>query len=258
MKRFREFTKKKSADPTLILFDPIHGAHAAVGDKPTVVFAQPVHGKHSKLKEETVKTADWLSTHDNDHLGKDHNEVHNKLNMSKDKFKAHEGHEGVYNYTVGSHHINGELIHQAKHSDSSLFDHKPDYKDTVHGHIKNIDKALSKSHLEHDVHVYHGTDKWHPGHEAAKNKDNKVKLPAYTSTSIHKDIAHGFIEEPHKNGHVLHIHMKKGQKAMYVGSNSEHDEKEMLLPRNTTLKIHPHPTKLGDGTHVWHAHVTDD
>jgi hypothetical protein len=63
---------------------------------------------------------------------------------------------------------------------------------------------------------------------------------------------------------VLHIHLKKGQRGLYVGEHSAvGNEHEYLLPRHTTLKVHPTPTILPPGSHfsnmepihVWHAHV---
>ena len=129
--------------------------------------------------------------------------------------------------------------------------------------IKGIDSALKRSKLKDDVHVYHGTNGvFNPGTEAAKHPEGHIKLPAYTSTSISRGIGVSFaqpdssrdIEE--RSSHVIHIHMKKGQHGMYVGSNSKFPrEREMILPRNTVLKVHPVPTELENNIKVWHAHI---
>lgn len=279
MRRFREYMSeaKKSSKPTVILAEPVHGGHAKPprSRKATVVFAQPVHGKHSKLKEATgihgphkvMDEREWENHHDNHHLGEHPDAVHDKLNMSHDKWKEHPDHDHVFKYTQSSATLNHNLIQHAsgqdpfRHEDHHT-EHDKEWTDSQklkhEHHVAGLDNALKHSKLEHDVHVYHGTYRWHPGEEAAKNSQNKVKLPAYTSTSIEKEKARGFAGRG-DSSHVLHIHMKKGQHGMYVGSHSDFaHEREMILPRNTTLKIHPHPTKLSDGTHVWHAHVTDD
>lgn len=262
MKKFKEFLKgkSKSSKPTLITAQPVHGAHAV--EKPS----------KKEIKEERMDHKDWLSRHENNHIGANVHAVHNALNKTKDEFDKHKARDSIQHYTSSSFGMNRELIqvaagHGSRHTSSEK--DPQSYKDAAarnkaahDKHVANIDRHIHNSPLEHDLHVYHGTDRFHPGREAAKNKDNKIHLPAYTSTSIHKDIARGFSVsgDDNDNGHhVIHIHLKKGQKAAYVGNNSTMaEEKEAILPRNTKLKIHPEPTKLNDGTHVWHAHVTDD
>ena len=139
--------------------------------------------------------------------------------------------------------------------------------------IKHIDGFLKDQKLPHDLHVYHGTEGFDPGKLASKHPKRLIKSAAYMSTSIKKHIAAGFAGSTtgtpdgvggftsangynNKNKHILHIHLKKGQRAAYLGSHSNfHEEHEALLPRNTTLKVHHEPTVLVDGTKVWHATV---
>jgi hypothetical protein len=99
--------------------------------------------------------------------------------------------------------------------------------------------------------------------------------------SIKQQTAAGFASPIHTSktrGHVLKIHLKPDDKGVYLGSNSSFDnEKEMLLPRKTVLKIHKTPEVYHDhephkewdndkqdyvktGTtkkkvFIWHAHV---
>jgi hypothetical protein len=104
---------------------------------------------------------------------------------------------------------------------------------------------------------------------AAKDPEGKLHLPAYTSTSTSKATALNFAtDHPDSKGkrhnHILHIHLKPGQKGHYIGDQGYHgNEYEFLLPRNTTLKVHPKPQSFPAGSHhlndypvhVWHAHV---
>lgn len=108
-----------------------------------------------------------------------------------------------------------------------------------------------------------------PGEVAAKHPEGHIHLPAFTSTSIHKDTAEGFAQE-HDNGygktrHIIHFHLPKDHKGVYIGEGhdgekiSEHErEGEFVLPRGTNWKIHPQPDIYehhnGDENHVWHAH----
>jgi hypothetical protein len=150
----------------------------------------------------------------------------------------------------------------------------------IEENVKRLDKALNKP-VGHELTVFHGTKNWHPGQEAAKHPEGHIMLPAYTSTSIKQQTAAGFASPIHTSktrGHVLKIHLKPDDKGVYLGSNSSFDnEKEMLLPRKTVLKIHKTPEVYHDhepheewdndkqdyvktGTtkkkvFIWHAHV---
>lgn len=277
MKKFKDFIK-----PTVILQYPSHGSHSIKKKKiePTTILHIPSHGSHSSnnIKEEFL---DWLNHNDNKHLHNNPRDVYEKLEKPEKHWDEHPEHsEAVKKYTKYSRVLNTHLISRARKELSPV-----DKKNTDHGlsshlhysekkeeklkalHLRRkMDKMFnhSSSKLEHDVHVYHGISGWHPGEEAAKG-NGRIRLPAYTSTSISKSIAHGFARG-HKNPetgkpehHILHIHLKKGQKGVYAGDHSHFpDEKEMILPRNTTLKIHKTPTKPDEHTHVWHAHVVDD
>lgn len=289
MKRFKDYRddqqqRRRRRLRGLITALPVHGGHSQIGPKREKV--DEATGPHGPGYN---KDSHWFDHEDNIHVV-DHwkkgshgtpnsDDVHEKLNQDSDSFKKHDKHGAMSDYTKGSKHINKYLIDKASGKKHDYVHHYGDgasdkkYKTEMHKkvqeHIKNLDHALKSSKLKHDVHVYHGLKGWHPGEEAAKN-GGKIHLPGYTSTSISKRQAHSF---SHADGngtkHMLHIHLKKGQRAKYLGDNSGFShEKEMLLPRGITLKIHPRHTVLnGDGKdaegrhshkiHVWHATVED-
>lgn len=261
IKTFKDFIEKaKKVDPILITAMPVHGNHS--------------DPRRAKLRVESYEDADphndpWLSHNHNHHIGEKHQDVHNKLDMDPNKFDKHPGSKHVHKYTDWSYDINHNLL--AKQTGKKKTWHKTEhhtYHDDIwnknkkkehYAQVAGIDRALKKSKLQHDTHVFHGTNTWHPGEQAAKHPEGHVKSAAYLSTSIDQGKAHRFAGRGGHKAHILHIHLKKGHHAMYLGSNSyHHHEKEMLLPRNTTLKIHPKPKVLSCGTHVWHAHPVDD
>lgn len=260
MKRFKEYKQK----PIVIKAAPVHGCHAtkALNESSPIV---PVQATIPHV---------WYEKHDNDHIA-------SNVNGVNDKLKTHINNDHLSDYTHYSRDTNLELIHKAAGKPSIFDDEDYFHKDEreikkakFHETVKGLDHLIDNHKpLEHDLHVYHGTQQWHPGKEAAKHSDGHVHLPGYTSTSISKDRANYFSgrgapwAEEKAGSHILHIHLKKGQKGVYVGHNTSADENEheFLLPRGTTLKIHPKPIKLTnyhkDGAgklhprhvHVWHA-----
>ena len=149
---------------------------------------------------------------------------------------------------------------------------------TEHGSfVKQMDSALDKHKLKHDMHVYSGVQ-FDPEVVASHHEHRHVHLPAYTSTSLKKDVAASFAGETrpfdgeYSHHHILHFHLKKGQKGAYVGMNHEGDrnnqlsehphEHEYIIPRNTRIHIGEKPTVYNDDMdnkkyHVWDAHVVD-
>ena len=149
---------------------------------------------------------------------------------------------GKINRSLIKSHKNGEGVH-------------PKIKDRV----EHLDK-VTRHPIGHDLHVYSGL-----GFDPKKhiNSSGHLHLPAYTSTTHHKETANWFAGSAFERGrrerkkeHILHVHLKPSDHAAHVSAHSPSpEEHETILPRNTTLKVHPKPTVLPDGTHVWHAHV---
>lgn len=253
-----------------------HGSHAK--DKPPTYKGTPVvvdtHGGHSENKRKSEKldekselssvegqSEDWFSQNDNIPIGRSHTILHSNLSVMYHHDDFSPQHKNAVDaYTEGSTKLN-----------KALLDHyvsKSSVPERVGAHsIEHLDGVVNHHKLSHDLHVYSGVG-FHPGEKASKDPESKIHLPAYTSTSVHKKTAVVFSSPlSHVDGvanHVLHIHLKKGQKGLYVGDHSAvGNEYEYLLPRHTTLKVHPKPTILPPGSHfsnkepvhVWHAHV---
>ena len=277
----QDVEKLRSIKPFIVSADPVHGAHSRPSREPNVIDVDPVHGKHSnpsrKIKEELDQDGnehldDFLKRNPNPHIANTTRDVHYKLDHSKEEFEKNPHHKSIKKYSEFSFGTNKELINKATGQSSlhKILPHHSNYESAQKSksaqahedHVKSLDASFNHPNatLKHDVHVYHGTNKWHPG-EAARVGGGKINMPTYTSTSINPTIAHDFAHG--SNSHILHIHLKKGQKAHYIGSHSHYDtEQEMMLPRNKTLHVHPTPTIVHDGaggkTHIWHAHIADE
>lgn len=148
-------------------------------------------------------------------------------------------------------------------------EHPKKFFDELHAFdLQKLDTEVGKHKLDHPLHTYSGVG-FHPGKLAAQHPEGHVTLPAYTSTSLDKNVAKGFADTAGYvkdkgtplDKHIIHFKLPKGQRGKFIGKNSEYPgEQEYLLPRNTKIKIHPKPKmvkRLGKIYHVWTAHPID-
>ena len=218
-------------------------------------------------------------------------QVENEKNALKeylsDKHPYHkldsEERSSIKEYTKNSRDLNNHL-YKSHSPDATSYDFKDSkkipYKNSkefntesmLHEHmIKHLDSAADKSKTKKAFHTYSGI-KFDPDKEASKHPDRHIHLPAYTSTTLDPNIAKRFAytrggDESNNVHHVLKIKVKKGTKAIPVLDHTSYPtpEDEVLLARNTTLKIanKPHKKekyrKFGFSTelniHHWHAEI---
>lgn len=254
MKRFKEFIKKK-VDPILVAYVPVHGKHAKKQEDEKDDLKEGTHPPTSDYKE-------WRDHNDNHHLGSNEEEVHKKLHNDAKFLGKPNQHHAVQEYTLSSWETNAKLIKDATGKDTlgvgdrhEKFPHKKEMHEKI---VSGLDDHLKESKLEHDIHLYHGTGSFDPGKLAKQHPDGHIKFPNYLSTTLSKKVSAQFSSEGGRNSHTLHIQAKKGQTGSYLGSHSySPHERELLLPRNTTLKVHPTPTIMSSGHKVWHAHIVE-
>jgi hypothetical protein len=238
-----------------------HGEHAKVENKKTISEAiinlseEPAFTDPSKPKPK--RFGEWVQENDNSHLGSDDHAVESELH-SKHNYYEYPHRNDISQYTSNSNDLNRYLL--GRHKSRETTEHDTDIVEWA----KNLDKATRFKELGHELHTYHGT-RFHPGVEAAKHPKNRLYLPCFTSTSLSKPKAHGFthvIGHDETDGkaisHIIHFHHKENNKGTYIGKYSQHEyEKEFLVPRNTSVKINPEPTKTvdssGNHVHIWHA-----
>jgi hypothetical protein len=211
----------------------------------------------SSLKEETspVKTEDWLGKNEN--AGRSVHKITKELLDDADPISKEHAETLRYYSGPDSAVINKKLIddHYGKKPDSSGSRSLP--KEYIEKTVKHLDKITSHN-IRRQLHVYSGL-----GFDPSKHVDSQghLHMPAFTSVTHDKNVAHEFAETHHKEGrtqakHILHIHLKSYDRATHISGHAfVPDEHESILPRNTILKVHPVPTMLSDGTHVWHAQV---
>jgi hypothetical protein len=108
--------------------------------------------------------------------------------------------------------------------------------------IGNMDSLLDKSHIPKNATVYSGLSQRYKPEDFPVGKVYNYK--GFLSTTLNPRTARGFTELRSIDGGsnrqrmVLELKVKKGQKGMYVGGISVHDDEyENILPRNTKLKV---------------------
>lgn len=107
---------------------------------------------------------------------------------------------------------------------------KPPPSAAVKKKVEQIDAALEKSAAPKDMIVYRGTN----GKKFVENlKPGDVyQDKGFMSTSIQKSVAEGF------GGEIMfNIHVPKGHPIAPIKGGQHDNEKEMLMPRGTSLKI---------------------
>ena len=262
MKSFNDFTKSKNEDGIAYV------DHA--------ILRRPLRGKKSK-NEDGIAYVDHAilrnprkineSKNENEHIGHSIEEIHDKL--AEDHPYTEKEKKETQKYTRGSSNLNRNLYEHKMEDKVVPKEVKGDF-DTHN--IKSLDAAVEKHSLKHDLHVYSGVH-FHPGRSSGMS--GHIQLPAYTSSSISKSVASHFAHSAgysnpkeltsnkdgeNIKGHILHLHLKPGQKGAYIAPHSEYEEeREYTLPRNTRIKINQKPTVHIDEDenryHVWHGEV---
>jgi hypothetical protein len=219
---------------------------------------EPAHTDSSPKADPSKSYREWNNSNHNSHLGESTLDVHEHL-MKADPISDPHEKEHIHRYTRSSNRLNKHLY--AAHLNGQKHDEVVPGNDEDYHVPAKLQNAVSKP-LTHDLHVHTGL-RFNPAGMSEQHPEGHVHLPAFTSTSIHAGVATSFATPQgtdHKDFHVMHIHLKPGDKARYVSGVSHfHHEKEAILPMKTTLKLHPKPDVHTDGAgfrvHVWHATV---
>jgi heat shock protein HspQ len=168
----------------------------------------------------------------------------------------------AFRYTSASKPLNKMLYNLHKEGNKNV----PEKMDITGSYnfthdIPALDAAIHRNKTEHDLTTYSGIS-WHP-HKKMDDSGN-VFLPAYTSTSTSKSVAHGFSKnnKPHDTDvHILKIHHPVGSTGLYTHDDPTITqyvgENEFIMPRNSVIKVNPTPEVYEDDNHtvhVWTAH----
>lgn len=252
--------KHSWGEPEVVSEIPTHGSHAR--PRPVVVTAQPVHGSHSyppdDIQESLNQINDWLSSHENGHLGVSEDDVQNALHEHYNIEALGEGHkEHLLRYAGGSRSLNERLIHSSKTSDPERDIKEAGWSKRVQG----LDEVLGKHKTPNSMTVYHGAG-FDPEDYVNQHPEGLLKIPTYLSTSISKSKGLDFAKElrnyrgfDHRN--ILKINVPENHPGFFIGKHGIFDdEKEFLMPRNTVLRVDKNPLNI-DTRHssykIWSA-----
>lgn len=248
MKSFKEFlsntpvVKNKQGVPTAIVDFGKRGGKPLknVSRLPSAIIDFP--RKKPKINENGYDDSQWIEHHDeNKHIGGTHREQSANLHASQSN---NELGKHLAAYSRWSSDVNKSLL--SAHQKGR--EHPNTFTDDLHSyHLPTLDKELDEHKLTHPLNVYSGVG-FNPQHLAAEHPEGHIHLPAYTSTSIDKDIAREFASsalKPSEGKHIIHMQLPKGHAGKYIGKNSENShESEFVVPRNTTIKVHPNPQEI--------------
>jgi hypothetical protein len=209
---------------------------------------------HVKEEHHEYTLYKWKDHNDNSHLGRDDNEISEKLKEKTKKFDSSEQKNAVKDYTKNSSDVNDSLIEHHKDPTAHINSHHNDK-------IKGLDTATNHP-IGHHVSLYSGLG-FNPANHITG--ENHVHLPAFTSMTHNKHVADNFAQGksykfPNEDRHILHLHMRPEDKGIHIPHVSEYDtEHETILPRRTTIKIHHEPEIYHDSegkkVHIWHSHI---
>jgi len=146
---------------------------------------------------------------------------------------------------LGHHHVGVETNPQL-----SLNNGRHNYN------LNHLDRATNKP-IGKSVTVFSGL-----GFDPRKQVKNKrIHFPAYTSSSIDKQAANSFaIRQDDNKKHMLRINLTPRDHGAYIGTPSGYiNERELLLPRNTTMRIHRSiPDENDPSLIIHHASIEHD
>lgn len=123
--------------------------------------------------------------------------------------------------------------------------------------LNNLNYQISRNHIQEPLVTFSGLS-FDP---STKIENNKVFLPAFTSSSLHHEIAVQYAKPINGIKHVFAIHHKQFAPALYVGIPryrlSNYREHEVIIPKETTLThngrtIEGSTSVHGHNVKVWH------
>lgn len=97
-----------------------------------------------------------------------------------------------------------------------------------------LDRVISAHRAPDDLVVWSGAS---PEHSAVLGASNEVLHRSYISTSLSPRSATSFAMKHAKHGDIMKIHVPKDHPCAYVTDPTHEGEREVILPRNTTIHI---------------------
>jgi hypothetical protein len=127
--------------------------------------------------------------------------------------------------------------------------HMNEHISHTHNLLTSMDKEMKRAPALHkDIHVFTGIGPNFNIKKLREEGNERVHLPAFTSTSINPHIARGFSWDSNKKEHkeIIRIKLPAGSKhGSYIGSTGLEGEQEYVLNRGKTLKFNGAPRWVG-------------
>ena len=162
--------------------------------------------------------------------------------------------ENIQNYSDHSFHLNGHLL--ASHHLGVQPKQNPTFERTYD--LGVMDNLLSRKPIGRRTTLFSGIG-FDP--RTQMSKTGHIHLPSYTSTSISPKASYSFAKEGKdydEDKHMLRISASPHDTGAYIGTPSGYiHEREFVLPRNTTLRIHKSERSKEDPS-LWIHHATID
>lgn len=206
------------------------------------------------VKKEKIPAVVIIHDHSSNRISestrKETDPIHDELTQSEDLSDPEK--DELKRYSRSSFDLNATLIGR-HHLDQPV-------TESVHGHhLPTLDR-LTRKPIGRKLSVFSGVG-FDPQKEA--NSEGLLHLPAYTSSSLVRDVGHDFAEMQRPAGakmkHILHIHMEPHNQGIYTANHGHSFEREMLLPRKTTLRItKSEPSPDYPNTMIHHATVENE
>ena len=274
MKTFKEFQDLKHKVPSIETSFGSHSQKKSDNEKDKnehpIPSIETSFGSHSVDKKDIQeKTADSGDVDPHGHTGGVETDMHHEIApINKKKLTGKES-AALKEYSDSSTAINGML-----HQHDQGYSISPQKKQTYGETASLIDSAIEKHKTTGSMHVFTGV-RFSPAKHFKKVKGvvpetQKLKLPAFTSTSSSLDASRAFARDtsdsndenhgidstkfPHR--HILKIHVPEGSHAMSMMQHTfAPSEREILLHRGHTIEVHHQPEDIGRQTMLWHAKI---
>ena len=177
--------------------------------------------------------------------------------------------KSIHEYTWGSKDLNHHLYEAEKKSLGMKHDTEAIKLPEVHKErLNHIKDALASNTTPKELHVFTGVASDPRKYFDDGSHHTTVRMPAFTSTSLKRDIAENFTHNTGKKPgkyqhHVLRIRVPAGAHAAYVEHHSHHPgEHEVLLHPGAHIKINHQPYhkewNAFSETHYYDAELVHD
>lgn len=183
----------------------------------------------------------WFKTKDNTHIGRTLESISKKISAHHDL--PEDESNSIDKYTSYSRNLNKGLL-------------RKQISKTAKKTRDRLNKIISKYPLKHELHSYSGVS-FDPRKHVKKGI---MHSPAFMSATHDKYVAHSYAEDYTKksgNMHIIHFHLKKGDKALHVNKYSHFPEEHETLIAPSKLKYHGTDSyKLHDDNSVHIHHMS--